>query len=450
MTEASPSSEDEIQTLVHEGQFKAAAKRLESWEDPEVADLILDLAERRRQLLLFRALPRQRAARVFTFFPASDRDRILEAFTDADTRRLVTDLNPDDRTALLEELPAPATRRLMELLSPADLAEARQLLGYPEDSVGRLMTPDYVSLRAEWTCEQAFAHIREVGRDSEILNLLYVTDADGKLVDILRMRRLIMAPPKTVVRDLLNCKYVSISVFEDRETAVEMVQRYDVNALPVVDSEGALLGIVTVDDIFDVAEEEATEDIQKGAAVEPLDMSYTEASTGLLFRKRIGWLVILVFVNLLSAAVIANYQNYLNEYVVLVLFMPLLIASGGNTGAQSATLMVRAIATGELKTAGWSRAISKEVLVGASLGGAMGGLTWLLGMTRGGVDIALVVGASMLSIVLVANLLGVLLPFALSRLKLDPAVASSPLITSTMDAVGLLIYFSIAALVLGL
>jgi magnesium transporter len=448
MPEENTVIDTEVGELIASGQLKLLSNRLTNWAEPEVADLILRL-DKPHQILVYRALPRERAADVFAHFEPEDQDEILEALTDVDTRHLLANLSPDDRTAMLEELPATVTRRLMQLLSPEDLAESRLLLGYPEDSVGRMMTPDYLRIRAEWTCEQALAHIRKFGRDSEIFNIIYVTDGVGKLIDIVRMRRLIMSPPDSIIADMLNYNFVCLSAYDDREVAVEAIQRYDVNALPVVDSEGVLLGIVTVDDIFDVAEEEATEDIQKGAAVAPLEMNYSAATPTLLFRKRIGWLVILIFVNLLSAAVISNYQEYLQTYVALVLFMPLLIASGGNTGAQSATLMVRAISTGDLKLSGWYHAIGKEVLVGIMLGVAMGGLTWLLGIYRSGFDIALVVGLSMISIVVVANLLGALLPFTLTRMKLDPAVASSPLITSMMDAVGLLIYFSIAVAVLG-
>ena len=375
---------------------------------------------------------------------------MLDALTDADTRALLADISPDDRTEMLEELPATVTRRLMELLSPEDLAESRQLLGYPEESVGRLMTPDYLRIRAEWTCEQALAHIRKFGRDSEILNILYVTDTGGKLIDIVRMRRIIMSEPDSIILDMLNYQYVSLSAYDDREVAVEMIQRYDVNALPVVDSEGVLLGIVTVDDILDVAEEEATEDIQKGAAVAPLETRYSVASPAQLFRKRIGWLLVLIFVNLISASVISSYEEFVMEFITLALFMPLVIASGGNCGAQSATLMVRAIATGDLELSDWLLAVGKELFVGILLGIAMAVIAGVVSQIYGGDShIAWIVGLSMIAIVFVANSFGALLPFVLSRLNVYPAAASSPLITSVMDVLGLLIYFSIAMVVLG-
>ena len=449
MPEENTVTDKEIEALIENGQLKALSEHLTRWAYPEVADLILRL-DKPHQILVYRALPRDRAADVFAYFEPEDQDEVLEALTDADTRLLLEHLSPDDRTAMLEELPATVTRRLMQLLSPEDLAESRQLLGYPEESVGRLMTPDYIRIRAEWTCEQALAHIRKYGRDSEVFNILYVTDSAGKLVDIVRTRRLIMTDPSTIIEDLLNYNCISISAHDDREVAVERIQRYDVNALPVVDADGVLLGIVTVDDIFDVAEEEATEDIQKGAAVAPLETRYSVASPAQLFRKRIGWLLVLIFVNLISASVISNYEAYVMEFITLALFMPLVIASGGNCGAQSATLMVRAIATGDLELSDWLMAVGKELFVGLLLGGAMAVIAAFVGQLYGGDSkIALIVGLSMISIVFVANSFGALLPFALSRLKVDPAAASSPLITSVMDVLGLIIYFSIAVVVLG-
>ncbi len=449
MEEVDIKVEAEIESLIANNQLKAVSERLSSWAHPEIADLLIRL-DKPHQILVYRSLPRQRAADVFAYLEPEWQDSLLTALTDTDTRTLLADLSPDDRTAMLEELPATVTRRLLQLLSPEDLAESRQLLGYPEESVGRIMTPDYIRLREEWTVEVALAHVRKFGRDSEIFNILYVTDSNGKLIDIVRMRRLIMAEPGTVVRDMLNFNCVSISAFADREVAVEMIQRYDVNALPVVDSEGVIVGIVTVDDIMDVAEEEVTEDIHKGAAVAPLESKYSAAAPTQLFRKRIGWLCILIFVNLISAGVIAGYEENLKEVIALALFMPLVIASGGNSGAQSATLMVRAIATGDLSLGDWFPALLKELIVGVFLGLAMGLVAFLAGsFYDGGQPIALIVGLSMVAIVIVANTFGALLPFGLSILKVDPAVASSPLITSVMDVLGLIIYFSIAVALLG-
>jgi len=449
MAEDSSIVEAEIGELIERNQLKAVSERLKIWADPEVADLLLNL-DKPHQILVFRALPRTRAASVFAYLDSFDQDKILEALTDDDTKRLLADLSPDDRTAMLDELPATVTRRLMQLLSPEDLKEVRQLLGYPEESVGRLMTPDYVRLREEWTVQRALEHLRKFGRDSEIVNILYVTDEDGKLVDKVRLRRMIMAQPETTIRELLNYNCISLSAFDDREVAVGKIQRYDVNALPVVDSEGVLVGIVTVDDVMDVAEAEATEDIQKGMAMAPLETKYSAASPVRLFRKRIGWLLILIFVNLISAGVISRYEDYVMEFITLALFMPLVIASGGNCGAQSATLMVRAIATGDVRLGDWLKAVGKETVVGLLLGVAMAVIAGGVGHWYGGdLRIASIVGLSMISIVFVANGFGAALPFLLSRIKVDPAAASTPLITSLMDVLGLIIYFMIAVAVLG-
>lgn len=448
MAEETTERNTRIEELIDSGQLKALSEELADLSLPEIAELIHQL-DKPHQILVYRALPRQRAADFFADLEPDEQDEILEALTDADTRELLANLSPDDRTAMLEELPATVQRRLMHLLTPEDLTEARQLLGYPEESVGRLMTPDYIRVRAEWTCEQALSHVRKYGRDSEIFNILYVTDGNGLLIDIVRMRRLIMANPSTVIKDILNYSFVCISAYEDREVAVEMIQRYDVNALPVVDSEGVIVGIVTVDDIMDVAEEEATEDIQLGAAVAPLESRYSAVDPFQLFRKRIVWLLVLIFVNLISAAVISSYEDYLLKFITLALFMPLVIASGGNSGAQSATLMVRAMATGDLEAGDWLRAVGKELFVGVLLGLAMGVIAYGVGALYGrDGSIALIIGLSMISIVLVANTFGALLPFALERVKIDPAVASSPLITSVMDVLGLIIYFSIAVVIL--
>lgn len=441
----------EIKRLIYERRWTDLSAMLKDWPEPEVADLLLGL-EKEDRVLLYRCLPRRRAAEVFSHLDHEHQDALLTDLTDEDTRHLLAHLSPDDRTALLAELPAEVTQSLMKLLSPTDLHEARQLLGYPEESIGRLMTPDYISVRKDMNIAEALEHIRRVGKDSETFNIIYVTDDQGKLLDALRLRRFIIASPEAKVESIMDYQFTSLSAFEDREHAVNMIQRYDLYALPVVDSDGVLLGIVTVDDVLDVAQEEATEDFHKGAAVAPLDAPYTLSSPWLLFQKRIPWLIVLIFVNLVSSGVIAAYEETLQAFIVLAFFIPLLIDSGGNTGAQSATLMVRALATGDIHLKRWARAIRKELLVGALLGVTMGGLSFLLGAFRAepglGLKIGFVIGSSMILIIIVANIIGAVLPFLLTKLKLDPAVASSPLITSLADAAGLLIYFGVATAVL--
>lgn len=426
--------------------------RLEPWAEwlvPDLVDALMDLSKADR-VVLYRLLPRDTAAEVFSYLEKDDRNALLKDLTDEETRYLLADLRPDDRTTVFEELPGQVTQRLLNLLSAADLYEARFLLGYPESSVGRLMTPDYIAVRPEWSVAQALNHCRKKGKDSETLHVIYVTDSSWKLLDALDLSKFILADPEQQVQDIMNYSYVSLTAFDDREEAVYVMQRYDVLSLPVVDSTGVLVGVVTFDDVFDVAVEEITEDIYKGAAVTPLAGSYSESKISELFTKRVGWLITLVFVSLLSSGVISMFEETLQTVIVLTVFIPLLLGSGGNAGAQSATLMVRAIATGDLQLDEWLVTFSKELLVALSLGITMGAVSSLFGFMRGGWEIGLIVGITMMVIVIVASLIGFSMPFLLSRLKLDPAVASSPLISSVTDVLGLLIYFVVAGLVLNL
>lgn len=416
---------------------------------PDAADLLEGL-EKPQRVVLFRLLPRNCASEVFAQLDPGHKDALLRDLTDEETRRLLADVKPDDRTQLLEELPGEATQRLLNLLSPGDLAEARQLLGYPEESVGRLMTPDYAAVRPDWTVGRALEHIRRVGRAAETISTIYVTDSRWRLLDALELERFILADPGAGMESIMDRTFVALSAFDDREKAVTIMHRYDLSSLPVVDSEGVLLGVVTVDDVLEVAQEEATEDFHKAAAVSPLDTTYSEASIWALFRKRIGWLAILVVVSLASSGVIAAFEETLASAIALAFFIPLLIGSGGNTGAQSATLMVRALATGDVRPGQRVRVVLKELCVALTLATAMGLAASTLGLFRGGWLIGLTVGLTMMALVVVADLMGALLPMVLMRLRLDPAVASSPLIATVMDATGLLIYFGIATVVLGL
>ncbi len=358
-------------------------------------------------------------------------------------------LRPDDRTALLEELPGQMTQTLLNLLPPEELAEARLLLGHPEASVGRLMTPDYVAVRPEWTVAQALDHIRKVARRSETIQVIYVVGPNWELLDAMDLRHLILADPDVPIEQILDRSFVSLPATADQEEAVNLMTRYDLFALPITDSTGTMLGIVTVDDILDVAEEEATEDFHKGAAISPLTDSYRASSPAVLYRKRVWWLLSLVFINLASSGVIAAFEDTLQATIALAFFIPLLIDSGGNAGSQAATLMVRALATGELQLRNWLMVLWRELRVGLSLGVSMALAAGILGFYRGDFDLAIVVGLSMVTVVLVANLVGALMPLVLARIRIDPAVASGPLITTVADTTGLLIYFSIAVLILG-
>lgn len=437
----------EIEELIERHEFLALSAALVEWPAPEVADLLADMRKAER-VLIFHALPREYSAEVFSHLEGPQRDALLHELTDAETRQLLSDLPPDDRTQLLGELPGEVTQRMLNLLSPGDLAEARLLLGYPEESVGRLMTPDYVALRPGWSVQQALDHIRLHGRDSETINRVYVTDARWRLLDDIELRRLILAPPDARVEDVMDNSYVSISALADREEAVRLIRRYDLVAIPVTGSDGVMVGIVTVDDLLDVAEREATEDFHRVGSVEPIRGSLREAGVGILYRRRIGWLLILVFVNILTGAAIASYEELISRVVALVFFLPLLIASAGNAGSQAATLMIRALATGDVRMRDWFHFLGKELAVAGTLGVTMAVAVSVIGVFRGGVPVALVVGLTMVLVVVIGSVVGMSLPFLLSRLRLDPATASTPLVTSIADIAGVLVYLTIAARVL--
>jgi magnesium transporter len=414
---------------------------------PDLADVLLSLEDAER-ILLFSSLPSDISAEVFASLNPQDRDDLLSGMTDEETRLLLADLPPDERTQLFEDLPGQVTQRLLNLLTPDDLKEARLLLGFPEESVGRLMTPDYVAVRANWSLGQALDHIRRKGKGSETISIIYVVDETWRLLDALEIEVFILSDPKAKVEQIMDESFIALSPMDDREQAVRMMERYDVSALPVVDSKGILLGIVTVDDVLDVAREEATEDFHKVGGVTPLRISYREASVWELYIKRVGWLLILILVNLVSSTIIAAYEEVLAATIALTFFIPLLIDTGGNTGAQAASLMVRALATEDVDLSQWIRVIIKELGEGLLLGLTMGLAAIILGYLIADLSVAIVVGVTMLALVIVSNLVGIALPFLLTRFGLDPAVASSPLITTIVDAAGLLIYFSVATLIL--
>ncbi len=440
----------ELKDLIEKKKWLELRKRLINVPAPMALD-VLSLSEKHDRVLIFRSLSREKSAEVFSNIEPEEQDSLLNDLTDVETRHLLSSLSPDDRTSLLEELPAPVTRQLLGLLSSKDLQKARELLGYPEESIGRLMTPDYVSIYPDWTVGKALEHIRKFGKDSETINIVYVTDRSGHLQDEIRLRRFMIANPDNKVKELMDNSFASLSAFDDREEAVKTMRKYDYVALPVVDSEGSLIGIVTFDDVMDVAEEEATEDMHMSASVAPLKMAYHRASIFNLYQKRAGWLIALVIMNLASAVVLSVFEEKLASAIVLVIFIPLLIGGGGNAGAQAAMLVIRALVTGDIKMNQWAVTIGKELLVGLLLGITLGLIGGFLGLMFGNHqwDIFYIIGISMFAIVLFANLVGMLLPFILAKINIDPAVASGPLITTIVDAAGLFIYFSIATVIIG-
>ena len=448
--------ENEVTGLIEARKFIALRRLLETLEPLALADLITELG-RENEAVVFRLLPKRLTIPTFEYLPVDTQEELLKSLGDKDVAAILDDMSPDDRTALLEELPGKVTKRLVNLLSPTERRVATQLLGYPEDSVGRLVTPDYVAVKPPWTVQEVLEHIRVFGRDSETLNVVYVVGTGGVLIDDIGLREVLLASPETLVSDLMDNQFASLSVLDDQETAVTVFRRLDRTALPVVDSGGVLVGILTVDDILDVAEEEATEDIHKLGGSEALDEPYLTIGLFSLIRKRSVWLVLLFFGQMLTATAMGFFEDELARALVLAIFVPLIISSGGNTGSQAATLIIRAMTLGEVRLRDWWRVMRREILSGLIIGGMLGVLgflrigaaEWLTGAYGANwLTLGLTIAFSLVGVVLWGTLSGSLLPFALKRLGVDPATSSAPLVSTLVDVTGLVIYFSVASVVL--
>jgi magnesium transporter len=446
----------DITEMIRNRQFNELRRALASFGPATIADIFVDMAAE-DVAVMFRILPRQLAADIFEYLSLESQEALLHSLGKDEVAVVLNEMDPDDRTALLEELPGAATQRLISLLSPDERAVAVRLLGYPVESVGRRMTPDYVALRPEWTVGHVLEHIRKVGRDKETLNVLYVIDERGVLLDDLRLREMILADPASHVSDLMDRSFVALRADQDQEECVRLFQKFDRVALPVVDTDGLLVGIVTVDDVMDVAEQEATEDMQKMGAVSALDAPYMNVSFFTMMRKRAMWLSVLFVGQMLTASAMGYFEEEIAKAVVLVVFLPLIISSGGNSGSQATSLIIRAVALGEVKLSDWWKVLYRELGAGLALGGVLALLAFLRiffwPWSEGDYGehyrlIGVAVAASLLGVVIYGTTIGAMLPLVLRRLGFDPAVSSAPLIATLVDVSGILIYFSIAAVVL--
>jgi magnesium transporter len=390
------------------------------------------------------SLPLALAADTFSYLDPATQVGLARVLTRGELAAIVTEMNGDDRADLFNRLTPKQQNALLPGLAQAEREDIRRLAAHEEGTAGAIMTSDYATLTARLTAREALAKLRREAPDKETIYRTYVIDADRKLIGALRLQALILASPKQLVGDLMERETRAVTVDDDQEEVAQQIAKYDIIALPVVDADGRLVGIVTHDDAMDVLQAEATEDFQKVAMVTSMVENIGTASIRLLYQKRVYWLVLLVFGNLLSGAGLAFYEDTIAAYVVLVFFLPVLIASGGNAGSQSSTLMVRAMATGDVEMKDWGRMLVRELSVALALGLTMALAVSAIGLFRGGFELAFVVAASMLIIVMAGSLIGMSMPFLLSRFGLDPATASGPLITSIADIAGVLIYFSIA------
>lgn len=396
------------------------------------------------------ALPRPRQAETFGALPVNEQTTLAAVIPAPDLSAIVALMSADDRVDLFQSLGPIAQKRLMETLPSKVGRDIEQLARYAEETAGAIMTSDYAVLDAAMTAEEAILALRGQASSSETIYRSYVVDRTGRLIGSVRLHSLILAEQEAQVTDLMEHDPVSVTIETDQEKVAQRIARYDLLAIPVIDGNARLVGIVTHDDASDVMQAEATEDFQKISHVMPFKQNMRQAGIGMLYSRRIIWLALLVVGNLFSGAGIAHFEDMILAYVSLVFFLPLLIDSSGNAGSQSATLMVRALATGDVQMKDWRALIVRELAVAAALGATMAAVVFPIGAWRGGTDVALTVGLTMFVVVMIGSLVGMSLPFLLSRLRLDPATASGPLVTTISDATGVVIYFSIATLVLQL
>jgi magnesium transporter len=418
----------------------------------EVAEVLKELPDRAAGF--FDNLEFQRAVAVFRVMDSSEQEDLLKKINPSKVAELINELPPDDRTALLSEMPSNAVKELIKLLNPEERKITLSLLGYPEESVGRLMTPDYIDVEPNWTVKQVLDYIRQYGKNSETIDVIYVTDANGVLLDDIRIRDFLLVERDMIVEELMDRRYISLHVMDDQKETMQQFQKNNRVALPVVDDKNILLGIVTIDDVLWVAEEEYSEDMQMIGGMEALDEPYLEVTLRNLYKKRIVWLILLFFGELLTISAMSNFSDQIAKVVVLATFIPLIISSGGNSGSQAASLIIQAMALGEVFVSDWWRIMRREIVSGLMLGITLCCisfaviLVWhvIVPATFGPhyLRIGVVVGTSLIGVVLWGSLMGSMLPLLLKKLGADPAASSTPFVATLVDVTGLLIYFSSA------
>jgi magnesium transporter len=447
---------DQFEALVQSEDRQQFSEFLDNQNISDVAELIDEYPD--HESLIISCMSIHRAASVFKILELSTQKNIIRELPPHKTAALLNELPPDDRTDFFEELPSNVVRELIKLLNAEERKIALSLLGYPENSVGRLMTPDYVYVYENNTVAEVLETIRRKGKDSETIDVIYVINKNGELLDDIRIREFLLAPPDRKVSDIMDERVISLNVYDDQEKANEVFKMNNRVALPVVSNSNKLLGIVTIDDILWVASEEFSEDIQKIGGTSALDEPYLEMPIFRLFKKRIVWLVVLFLGEMLTATAMAYFEDEIAKAVVLALFVPLIISSGGNTGSQASTLIIQAMAVGEISIADWWRVIRREIISGLLLGIVLGTIGFFriviwhsISPTLYGehwMSIAMTVGIALIGVVLWGTISGSMLPILLKKLGADPAVSSAPFVATLVDVTGLVIYFSLAFLIL--
>ena len=447
---------DQVREFIASRNKVGLEELMESWIPDELFELCNELSIE-EQVFLFNVIDREQACQTFEILEFSMQESLMDELRPRQLQLVLNDMSADNRTALLEQLDEERLNKLLKLLTQNERRVALSLLGYPEDSIGRLMTPEYIAVNKEWTIQQVLDYIRVNGEKSETLDVIYIVDEKGYLIDDIRVGEILLAETDIKIGEILDGKFFALIVTDDEEVAINAFSKSNRVALPVTNHGGLLLGIITVDDVLALAKKEDTEDIQKLGAVEAFEEPYMDVTVWEMFRKRAPWLVVLFIGELFTATAMGFFEHEIAKAVVLSLFIPLIVSSGGNSGSQASTLVIRAIALGEVTLKDWWRIMRREVMAGVLLGSALGilgfvriigwqfttniyGEHWLL--------LGFTIAFSVMGVVLWGTLMGAMLPLVLKKLGADPATSSAPFIATLVDVTGLIIYFSIAALFL--
>lgn len=440
---------EEVLEFLETRQYTGLRQFLSGLNDADIAVLMEELEEE-SLLKVYRILPKDLAADVFSYLEVESQQTIIRSLSDAEAANVIDNLMADDAVDLLEEMPANVVDKLLANARPDTRRAINQLLGYPEDSAGSIMTVEYVSLKESMTVDQAIEHIRRVGLDSETINICYVLDARRRLVGTVALRYLLLSEGDRVIGDFMHENVISINTHTDQEQVAAQFKKYDFTAMPVVDNENRMVGIITVDDIVDILEEEATEDMEKMAAILPSDKPYMRTTVWETYLKRIPWLLLLMISAAFTGAIISSFEKALSVYAALIAFIPMLMDTGGNAGGQASVTVIRGLSLGEIEYRDVLKVVWKEVrvavLCGLSL--AVANFAKLMLFDRVGVSVALTVCLTLMTAVLMAMLVGCLLPIGAKKLGFDPAVMASPFITTIVDALSLLVYFRFASIIL--
>ena len=440
---------NQLQILLESGNLQEAKSILRPVQPADIAEAIEGLPEA-MHALVFRLLPKTEAIEVYEYLDYSVQEHLIEELKSQDVRDIVDKMSPDDRARLFDELPAKVVNRLLEQLSPTEREATAQLLGYEADTAGRIMTPELIYLKENFTVTQAIERIRSLANVSEIIYYLYVTDTARRLTGIVSLRELVVSQPEQTMGEIMTREVVFVHTDTDQEEVAKLIQRYDFLAVPVVDKEQRLVGIVTVDDVIDILQRETTEDIYAlGGGVQSDGDNYFQMSLLQVARKRVVWLFVLLITNTVTGTIIKSQEDILQQVVILTAFIPLLTGTGGNVGAQSSTVVIRGMSTDEIRSLKIWQIIGREAIAGAFLGLMLGTIATIWAyFLQGRPEVAFIVGISLVAISIIASVAGSALPFLFRALRLDPALMSAPFITTAVDVLGVLIYFNLARVIL--